>query len=109
MTLRRIFRFLSLPGLGVRSMADRRISHIRGAMLSLLKGHSGNEIRRVEQRVQFADNLEALWYLRQDLVATLTAVGDEAVARRQILRINNLFKGWLPSTMVARTHHRFTA
>ncbi len=108
MTLRRVIRFLSLPGLGLRSMADRRVSKIRGAMLSLLKGHTGSEVRRIEQRVQFADSLEALWYLRQDLVSTLSAVGDETVARQQILRINDLFKGWLPSTMVPRTHHRFT-
>jgi hypothetical protein len=108
MTLRSIIRFLSLPGLGLRSVADRRMRRIRTAMLSLLNGHSGVEVRRVEQRVQFAENLEALWYLRQDLVSTLTAVGDETTARQQILRITGLFKGWLPSTMVSRTHHRFT-
>ena len=108
MTLRRIFRFLSMPGLGLRIAADRRIRRIRGSMLSLLRGHTGVEIKRIEQRVQFADSLESLWYLRQDLVCVLASVGEEASARQQILQINDLFRGWLPSTMVPRAHHRFT-
>ncbi|MGI4777341.1 MAG: hypothetical protein ACRYGA_04385 [Janthinobacterium lividum] len=78
-------------------------------MLALLQGRSGVEVKRIEQRVRFAENLEALWYLRQDLVATLSAIGEETTAREQIARINVLFKGWLPSTMVPRVHHRFTA
>lgn len=109
MSLRNIVRFLSLPGLGLRIVANRRIGRIRDAMLALLQGRSGTEVQRIEQRVMFAENLEALWYLRQDLVATLSAFGEETAAREQMARINGLFKGWLPSTMVPRAHHRFTA
>ena len=98
-----------MPGLGLRIVADRRIGQIRTAMLALLEGHAGPDVRRIEQRVRFAENMEALWYLRQDLVATLSTVGDETAARERIAQINGLFKGWLPSTMVPRVHHRFPA
>ena len=105
MSLRSIIRFLSLPGLGLRIVANRRI---RAAMLSLLVARDGPEVRRIEQRVRFAENLETLWYLRQDLVAVLAAPGEEATVREQIVGITALFRGWLPATMVPRVHHRFT-
>lgn len=108
MSLRSIIRFLSLPGLGLRIVANRRIGRIRAAMLSLLVARDGPEVRRIEQRVRFAENLETLWYLRQDLVAVLSATGEEATVREQIVGITALFRGWLPATMVPRVHHRFT-
>jgi len=94
-SLSRFFRFLSLPGLGLRRSADRQMGQIRTAMLSLLQVHGGHSIQRVAQRVRFAGDLEALWYLRQDVAA-----------RRQMRQINRLFKGGLPGTMGPRTHQR---
>ena len=77
-------------------------------MLSLLEARPGNTVHRVAQRVRFADDLEALWYLRQDVLTTLAEIDGEPSARRQMRRINSLFKGGLPQTMGPRAH-RFTA
>jgi hypothetical protein len=77
-------------------------------MLSLLEAHPGNTVHRVAQRVRFADDLEALWYLRQDVLTSLAEIDGEPSARRQMRRINSLFKGGLPQTMGPRVH-RFTA
>lgn len=106
---RSFFRRLSLSGLGFRRSADRQLSRIRHAMLSLLQVHSGHGVQRIAQRVRFADDLEALWYLRQDLLMTLSAADGEAAARRQLRHINSLFKGLLPQTMGPRAHQRFSA
>lgn len=108
MALTRFFRFLSLPGLGFRRSADRQMGQIRTAMLSLLQVHGGHSIQRVAQRVRFAGDLEALWYLRQDVLTALSAVDGEVAARRQMRQINRLFKGGLPGTMGPRAHNRIT-
>ncbi len=108
MALQSFFRLLSFPALGLRRSADRQMGQIRSAMLSLLQGHGGHSAQRVAQRVRFAGDLEALWYLRQDVLTALSAVDGEAAARRQMREINRLFKGGLPGAMVPRPHHRIT-
>ena len=75
-------------------------------MLSLLQAPADLSIQRVVQRIHFAEDLEALWYLRQDMLATLSATSGEAIARGQMEAINNLFRGRLPVTMDPRTHQQ---
>ena len=101
-----LLRFLSFPGFGLRRSADRQMGQIRTAMLSLLQVHGGHTMQRVAQRVRFAGDLEALWYLRQDVLTALSAVDGEVAARRQMRQINRLFKGGRPGSMEPRTHHR---
>lgn len=99
-----LLRFLSIPGFGFRRSPDRQMGQIRTAMLSLLQVHGGHTMQRVAQRVRFAGDLEALWYLRQDVLTALSAVDGEVAARRQMHQINRLFKGGLPGAMGPRTH-----
>lgn len=103
-----LLRLLSFPGFNFRRSSDRQLGQIRTTMLSLLEARPGNTVHRVAQRVRFADDLEALWYLRQDVLTTLAEIDGEPSARRQMRRINSLFKGGLPQTMGPRVH-RFTA
>ena len=102
------FRLLSFTGLNLRRSAERQMGEIRSAMLSLLEASGGHRAQRIAQRVRFADDLEALWYLRQDLMSTLAELDGEHVAQRRMKNINRLFKGGLPQTMGPRVHHRFT-
>ena len=103
--LRNLIAFLPIPGLGVRS-PDREAGKIRTAMLELLQLHSGHAVQRVAQRVRFAGDLEALWYLRQDVMTALSGFDGESAARRQMKQINSMFKGRLPDSMVPRAHLR---
>jgi hypothetical protein len=100
------FRLLSSAGLSFRGSAERQLGRVRGAMLTLLDAHGGHAVQRLTQRVRFADDLESLWYLRQDLLAALSAVDGEMAARRQMQSINRLFKGRLPGGMGPRAHQR---
>lgn len=101
------FRLLSFPGIGWAKSTDRQTTRIREAMLSLLQVHGGHPAQRLAQRVRFADDLEALWYLRQDLLSVLSELDGELAARSQMKKINGLFKGGLPHTMGPRVHQRF--
>lgn len=77
-------------------------------MLTLLDAREGPAVQRLARRVRFADGLEALWYLRQDLLIALSEIDGEAAAQQHMQRLNRLFKGGLPQTMGPRAHHRFT-
>ena len=79
------------------------------AMLVLLDANAGPAAQRIAQRVRFASDLEALWYLRQDLLVAVSAIDGEAAAHQRMHEINRLFRRGLPQTMGPRVHHRFTA
>jgi hypothetical protein len=106
--LRRIFRLLNVSVFGSRQAAESQLGRIRTAMLSVLQAHAGHSIQRISQRVRFAVDVEALWYLRQDVMTALSAIDGESAARRQMKSINSMFKGGLPGSMGPRAHQRFT-
>jgi hypothetical protein len=80
---------------------------VRVAMLSLLDGHKSAVIQRIEQRIRFAQDLEALWYLRQDIVVALAEFDGETAARERITAFNGMFKGRLPAALGPRPHQSF--
>ena len=47
-------------------------------------------------RIQRAASLQALWYLRSDLMSAIAAESGEAVARQQVASITKLFVGLIP-------------
>lgn len=102
-----LLRLLSFSARPPARPSERKIQHVRDAMLKLLQRHEAQSFHRVAQRIQYADEMECLWYLRQDMLAALSEVHGEAQARREMRQINDLFKGLLPQAMVARPHHRF--
>lgn len=76
-------------------------------MLSLLNVPGSPDVERVRQKVHFANDIETLWYLRQDVLSALTAIDGDDEARRQMKQLNGMFKGGLPNTMGPRDHQRF--
>jgi hypothetical protein len=108
-SLRKLLRFLPLPPVGVRQSEERRAGEIRVAMLNMLRLHGGHAVSRVARRVQFADDLEALWYLRQDVMTALSDFDSEGAARHQMKQISSMFRGRLPDAMGPRTHRRFSS
>ncbi|MDA7414780.1 hypothetical protein PGB34_00255 [Xenophilus arseniciresistens] len=77
------------------------MERVRSHMLGLLAGHEGAAFYRVAERIRYATEMEDLWYLRQDLMAALSAVHGEATARHEVEPLNELFKGLLPASMTA--------
>ncbi|WP_231940622.1 hypothetical protein [Acidovorax sp. RAC01] len=81
------------------------LERIRQAMLTSLAGGTGGEVARMNIRVRYAADIEALWYLRNDLFSTLTAVRGEYTARTTLEQVTALFQGQLPTALRAPLEH----
>lgn len=82
---------------------DGRVQDIRQAMvdcLALLKASEQNSL--LLARVIRAPDIQALWYLRADIMTLLAGLLGEAQARTRLLPITNMFVGLLPSAQKAR-------
>lgn len=77
------------------------MERVRSHMLKLLEGHASAGFYRVAERIRYATEMEELWYLRQDLMAALSAVHGESAARSAVEPLQALFKGLLPASMTA--------
>lgn len=75
---------------------------IRQAMLDALGDEGIFNHPAVERRVMFAGDLQALWYLRSELMQALSADHGELVANEKMLRITRMFQGLLPQGMISR-------
>ena len=78
---------------------DQGLEEVRRAMLHSLKGLTGCEVARMNMRLRYAADIEALWYLRSDLLHTLTLLRGEATAQTVLDRITPMFQGQLPLSL----------
>jgi hypothetical protein len=81
---------------------DDAIGEIQDAMLAALGRTGAKSFPAVSRRIQYAPDLQALWYLRGDLMAALAALHGEAHARETIRDISDRFQGLLPRGMSTR-------
>ena len=81
---------------------DDAISEIQESMLNALDQDGMKSFPAVSRRIQYAQDLQALWYLRGDLMAALAALHGEAEARETIQDISDQFHGLLPRGMSTR-------
>lgn len=82
--------------------SGKTLSEIRQAMLDAL-GEPGTHAHPVVQlRVTYADDIQDLWYLRGDVLTAIASTQGEAIARSQLSRVSEMFKGTLPSGLAAR-------
>jgi hypothetical protein len=78
------------------------LAEIRQAMLDAL-GEPGPGVNPVVQlRVTYADDIQDLWYLRGDVLTAIASTQGEAMARSQLSKVSEMFKGSLPSGLTAR-------
>jgi hypothetical protein len=75
---------------------------IRESMLAALGETGPKQFPNVIRRIRYADDIQALWYLRGDLMASLAALYGEAVARQRIASITDQFRGLLPRGQMSR-------
>lgn len=80
-----------------------RLKDARQAMLDCLAGVSDNEeVTRIWSRVVYAPDVQALWYLRSDLMTLLAGQLGEADARARIHNVTKLFSSMLPAAQRPR-------
>ena len=78
---------------------DQGLEEVRRAMLHSLMGLTGCEVARMNMRLRYAGDIEALWYLRSDLLDTLTLLRGETTAQTVLDRITPMFQGQLPLSL----------
>lgn len=84
------------------STLDAGLEDIREAMLELVGEDGSRRFPQITRKIRYADDLQVLWYLRGDLMATLASMHGEAVARERIEALTELFQGLLPNGLASR-------
>jgi hypothetical protein len=75
---------------------------IREAMLSLAAMDNDERALAVTRRIRYAADLEALWYIRGELMGLLARTHGEAIAREMLEDLSVLFSDLLPRGLRSR-------
>lgn len=79
------------------------MQEIRQAMLDCLAGlDESHQTARVWARVLYAVDLQALWYLRADVMTLLAGLLGETAAHARVATITHMFIGLLPAAQRSR-------
>ena len=97
-----IYGLLGNPPTPSESILEAGVEDIREVMLALLAEAGGKQFANVTRRVRYANDIEALWYLRGDLLASLAAAHGEVAARDKVQRVTQMFRGLLPGGLNSR-------
>jgi hypothetical protein len=79
---------------------DGRVEDVRNAMLEALSHYVDTDaaVPKIWARIVRATDIQALWYLRSDLLGVLADICGEPVARESLSHITELFRGAVPDT-----------
>ena len=76
-----------------------RIEAIRELMLHELGEYGERKFPAIARRVRYAPDVQGLWYARSDVMAILSNIYGETVAREKIEQISQRFSGLLPKSL----------
>jgi hypothetical protein len=81
---------------------------IRQALLDCMGFFLGEQanLPKVWSRVQQAQDMQSLWYLRSDVMHLLSEHCGEAMARSKLHDITDLFRGHLPTAQFASSKRK---
>src|SRR6478609_9831523 len=99
---RSIYGLLGNPVAPSESVLENGTEDIREAMLAVLSESGAKQFPQLTRRIRYASDIQALWYLRGDLMAALAAMHGEVAARKRIDSITSQFRGLLPSGLNSR-------
>jgi hypothetical protein len=97
-----IYGLLGNPVAPSESMLESGTEDIRESMLLVLGEAGSKHFMHVTRRIRYANDIQALWYLRGDLMAALAAMHGEMAARKTITSITAQFHGLLPNSLSSR-------
>jgi hypothetical protein len=97
-----IYGLLGNPAGPSESMLESGTEEIRESMLMHLGEAGFKQFAQTTRRIRYASDVQALWYLRGDLMAALAAMHGELAARQKIAMITSMFNGLLPSSLNSR-------
>ncbi len=97
-----IYGLLGNPPSPSDSVLESGVEDIREAMLAILGAQGAKHFPQITRRIRYCDDVQALWYLRGDLMGALAAMQGEVAAREQLARITAMFQGLLPKGLNSR-------
>jgi hypothetical protein len=101
-TLRSVYGLLGNPQPPTDSVLDEGTEDIREMMLGALGPAGSRHFPQITRRIRYADDIQALWYLRGDLMGALASIDGEVKAREKIAAITAKFRGLLPGSLASR-------
>lgn len=101
-TMNSMWGLMGLQPVASRTEVRDRTEDIRHDMLDALaeKGSALNPV--LVRRLQFAPDVESLWYLRSDWMSTLAATQGEGAALAHVQKLSRRFVGLVPDGMQFR-------
>ena len=99
---RGIYGLLGNPLAPSESILENGTEDIREAMLVVLGESGPKQFPKITRRIRYASDVQALWYLRGDLMGALAAMHGEVAAREKIVSITTQFRGLLPNALNSR-------
>jgi hypothetical protein len=94
--------FWAMLGRETSDTPDAVIEAIRAAMLNALDEHCSVDHYTLDMKISFARDVSELWYLRPDLMNSISASQGERIARQALVDVTALFKGHHPSATPSR-------
>lgn len=78
------------------------IEDIRSSMLALMAGAGDDLSPHVTRRIRHAADVQALWFLRGDLMTVLASSQGESAALEKIEAVSEMFRDLLPHGLRSR-------
>ncbi|MEO7393246.1 MAG: hypothetical protein ABIU58_13800 [Ramlibacter sp.] len=100
-----IYSLLGNPVAPSESVLETGTEDIRESMLNLLGDKGPKAFPAITRRIRYANDIQALWYLRGDLMGALASMDGELTARKQIASLTQMFQGLLPNGLSSRPSH----
>ena len=97
-----IYGLLGNPVAPSESVLENGTEDIRDTMLLVLGEEGPRHFPQITRRIRYANDIQALWYLRGDLMAALAAMHGEAVAREKVASVTAQFQGLVPNGLHSR-------
>lgn len=97
-----IYGLLGHPPTPSESVLENGTEDIRESMLAALGDAGPKHFPQITRRIRYAGDIQALWYLRGDLMAALASMHGEALAREKIASLTQQFQGLLPAGLTSR-------
>jgi hypothetical protein len=91
------------PAAPSESTLESGTEDIRESMLSVLGSVGPKHFPQITRRIRYANDIQALWYLRGDLMAALASMHGEVIAREKVASITAQFQGLLPNSLASRS------
>jgi len=86
-----------------REEVRERLDAIRRAMTELASACGGKAASGLAMRIPYAGDVQALWFMRSELMGLLAVSRGEASARESVEKLGAMFNGLLPEALRPRS------